>query len=441
MVSSTVSPVPRTVAWTSAAVLGLASMIAGIDKQLPFLLMEPVKASFRISDTQIALLTGLSFSLSMVIFALPLSWVADRANRARLISFCIFLWCAATIGCGFAKGFWSLFILRMGVGLGESVLQPAGMALLADLFPPRTLPRALGLFMVCSIAGIVVASYFGGALYEVFSAAAAAGTFKLAAGEAWRPTFMVAGAAGLLVALAASFFLTEPRSDRKQGVFQPTDKVSFLAYLQASRFFYFPFVGSMCLWVFYYAGAQAWAAPLLARSYGWKVGDIGSALGLAGLVTSLAGIPLGIWLNKAVQTRLDRDSTIATIRILIAFCLPFVTLAPLASSGWMAVIGLSAGPLVYTAGAVIVPAVLTRSAPAHLRARSIAVSNLCYGLIGLSLGPVAYGAFTDSVLRDPRKLYLTMSLFAGVLITACLVPLRIADRRYAEVRTLADRSN
>ena len=423
-------------AWIVAGLLFLVGIFSAADRSLPFLLTDPIKATFSASDTQMGLLTGFSFSISLAIFALPLSWIADRYNRAWLIAVSTAVWCAATVACGFATDFWTLFIFRMGVGLGEAALQPAAYSLLADLFPSRKLPKALALMALASVLGNVAALAGGGAVYEHFK------TVPLDVSvfgqiEPWRATMAAFGFAGLILALLAFFLIKDPRADTSSVTDQQVYRPPFLPYLRGSAFFFVPFVGSMCAYLMYFEGMSAWTAPFFSRTFDWSIGDIGKAVGAVGLVAGILGLPLGVWLNRFVERRAGREAPVAAICICLVVSLPFLTLAPLLSTGSMALAGFSVVWLFAGAGSVIAPLVLTLTSPPQLRARMIAVCNLIYRTAG-AFGPVLFGGFTDRIIRDPDKLYLTISLLPLVLIAACIPPLIYADRRYMKVRRLAE---
>ena len=427
-------------AWLATMLLFVAGIFSAADRTLPFLLLDPIKSSFSVGDVEMGLLTGFSFSFSLAIFALPLSWIADRYNRAKLIAFSIAIWCLATIACGFAQDFWTLFIFRMGVGFGEAGLQPAAYSLLADLFPSRKLPRALALMALSSVLGNVVGLAVGGQIFEYFSrvplylAEAGSGI------EAWRATLMLFGAAGLFVAILALIVIKDPRSNAQPIGVDPVQRVSLPKYVRASAFFFLPFVGSMCAYLMYFEGMSAWTSPFFSRTFGWSVGEIGNAVGLVGLVSAVMGLPLGVWMNKRAGEATKREAPVLVIWVVLALSLPFVALAPLASTGTLALAGFGFVWMFAAAGSVIAPLVLTLTSPPHLRARMIAICNLVYRLAG-ALGPVIFGGFTDLVLGSSDRLYMTISILSLVLLAGSIPPLIYADRKYARVRELAERSN
>ena len=71
-------------AWFVVFILCLTSIFAYLDRQIINLLVEPIKLTLGINDTQIGLLQGVSFALLYVIAAIPIAWVADFGNRNKL---------------------------------------------------------------------------------------------------------------------------------------------------------------------------------------------------------------------------------------------------------------------------------------------------------------------------------------------------------------------
>ena len=60
------------------------------------LLVEDVKADLHISDFQISLLTGVSFSIFYVIVGLPLARLMDSSNRRNIIAASVVMWSLMT---------------------------------------------------------------------------------------------------------------------------------------------------------------------------------------------------------------------------------------------------------------------------------------------------------------------------------------------------------
>ena len=106
--------------WTFLAILFLVGASSSIDRVVISVLLEPIKHEFQVSDTQLGLLSGLSFALLYSAFGLPIARFADRGNRKKLIAVAISVWSLMTVLCAAAASFWQLLLARIGVGVGEA---------------------------------------------------------------------------------------------------------------------------------------------------------------------------------------------------------------------------------------------------------------------------------------------------------------------------------
>ena len=106
-----------------------------LDRNLLSAFANYIVPDLSLSNTEYGLLTGLVFLIFYSIAGLYMGMLADTVNRMRLISFGVGLWSALTAASGFAWNFISMAIPRMFIGVGESILTPSAMSLLADRFP------------------------------------------------------------------------------------------------------------------------------------------------------------------------------------------------------------------------------------------------------------------------------------------------------------------
>ena len=125
-------------------VLFLVLMFNFIDRQIVGILADSIKADLGLTDTQVGLMTGLSFAIFYTTLSIPLAIVADRWNRSKVIAIAIAIWSVMTVLCGAAASFMQIFLARIGVGIGEAGSSPASHSLIADLFPPERRATALG---------------------------------------------------------------------------------------------------------------------------------------------------------------------------------------------------------------------------------------------------------------------------------------------------------
>ena len=126
--------------WHVCFILALLYMVANIDRFIINLMVEPIKCDLVLSDKQVSLLVGITFSLFYVLFGLPIARLADRANRRNILAAVIGIWGLMTALGGVAQNFWHLFIARMGVGVDEVTIAPTVHSILADSLPPEPRP-------------------------------------------------------------------------------------------------------------------------------------------------------------------------------------------------------------------------------------------------------------------------------------------------------------
>src|SRR5690606_22187317 len=91
-----------------------------LDRQILSILAEPIRRDLHLSDTQLGVLTGLAFAIFYTGFGIPVAWLADRANRVRIIAAACAIWSLFSAACGMAGNFVQLLLCRIGVGVGEA---------------------------------------------------------------------------------------------------------------------------------------------------------------------------------------------------------------------------------------------------------------------------------------------------------------------------------
>ena len=111
--------------------LTFLNVINYVDRQMLAGFANWIVPELGLSNTQFGLLTGLIFIFFYAVMGLFMGALADRVNRTRLIAFGLGLWSALTAVSGAARGFFSLAIPRMFIGVGESILTPTAISLLA----------------------------------------------------------------------------------------------------------------------------------------------------------------------------------------------------------------------------------------------------------------------------------------------------------------------
>ena len=114
---------------------------------------------------------------------LVVGWLCDRFSVYRLIAWGVILWAASTFLMGFVGGFLSLLVLRVMLGIGESIIFPGSGKIIARHVPPE----GRGLANAWCAAGIALGPAVG----------TLAGGMILA-NLGWRAIFIVFGIATLI---------------------------------------------------------------------------------------------------------------------------------------------------------------------------------------------------------------------------------------------------
>src|SRR5262245_25607059 len=110
-----------TYAWYVVAVLMLANVSALVDRQILGVLVAPIKRDFGISDAEMSYLSA-AFSLFFAVMGLPIARLAGRIGRRNVMAAGVTLWSMFTILSATAQTYARLFVMRMGVGVGEASL-------------------------------------------------------------------------------------------------------------------------------------------------------------------------------------------------------------------------------------------------------------------------------------------------------------------------------
>src|SRR5882762_46016 len=103
--ASMISPQSRYYPWALLAVLWITYLSSAFDNILISLLVEPIKADFGLSDTEMSLLLGPAFIIVFAVASFPMGILVDRVNRTRLLAVAVGIWSLMTGLCGLASSF------------------------------------------------------------------------------------------------------------------------------------------------------------------------------------------------------------------------------------------------------------------------------------------------------------------------------------------------
>jgi MFS family permease len=413
-------PYPNPVyAWYVVVVLLLAYILAFVDREIIALLVPDIKASLQISDTQMSFLLGGAFAVFYTFFGVMIAWFADRGNRRWLIFAGVTFWSIMTAACGFSTSYAALFLARVGVGAGESALNPSALSMLKDYFPPDRIGRAVGLYTAGVSSGSGIAFIFGGALYPKLKEAGPVELPLLGWHEPWQLMFIYVGLPGLLIALLV-LTIREPirreflLTGRKPEATPVLQTMRFLIVRWRAFLVLFFALSSLAIMAY---GIGFWIPEFLRRTYDLSPQELGYWIQWRGVITivfGLIGVLVGGWMCDYFQKRYEdgyvRVCLVSFLVMALGYCL--FTLMPTPLLAVLFLIPASLGAAAPTAAGA---AAVVSIAPPTMRAQCIAFYYFILNAVGFFVGPTAVALVTDFYFADEEQLRYSMFVVAAVV--------------------------
>jgi len=378
------------------------------------LLVGPIRESFQISDTQYSLLAGLAFSLFYAIMGLPLARIADRGSRRNLIVAGIAVWSFMTAACGLAKGYWSLFVARVGVGIGEATLGPAAYSMIADYFPKSILGRALSVYMIGVTLGSGFAYMLGGAVVGYVEDMGTIMVPVIGEIEGWQLTFFVVGIPGLLVSL---LMLTTVREPARTGIVTPEAvPVSEVAdYLWQRRRAYGGHILGISIFIMVVYALNLWGPTYFIRTFGYTRPEAGWVFGLVMIGSGTLGLLLAGTLSDRLVSKGIHDAYVKIILFSMVAMIPSAATLAFLESDLLAIVFMSLAVFFSAFQGGLAGGTLQLMTPNRMRGQVMAVYGLSSNLIGLGLGPTVIAMTTDYVFGYDEAIGKSIALCAVIL--------------------------
>ncbi len=326
------------------AILFAINLLNFYDRQIFGAVAEPIRKQWALTDSQIGWLAT-AFTLLYAMVGVPFGRLSDRWKRPQLLSLGVAAWSLLTAASGIAWSYGSLFVARLGVGVGEATCAPASNSLIGDLYPAARRARALSLFMLGLPLGGFLGFFVSG---------------YVAAGYGWRMAFYIACLPGLLLAVLARRLFDVPRG-------------------------------------------AAESSPLAGRPHQGSPYDLKQANTLAAITFSAVGIPgllLGGWAaDRIAAVRSSGRLLLSSACLFMAA--PFIYLALNLPQGQVILFGalMGTGCLLCNLYYSCVYATIQDIVPPSLRGTAMALYFFAMYLLGGSFGPVLTGKLSDYFAR------------------------------------------
>ena len=413
--------------------LTLLNLLNFVDRQLIASFSNFIVPDLGLTNAQFGFLTTLPFIVFYSIAGLFMGVLADMVNRPRLIAFGVVLWSVFTALTGAAKGFVTMALPRMFIGVGESILTPTSMSLLSDSFPAKKMGFAAGFYYMGVPIGVGVSLLIAGYLGESLG---------------WRKCFYLLGGLGLVLGLCTLLFKDRPRKHLQNNEVKPQTlskestaeiiKTLFKA-LSASSALRFTILAG----VFYHIalGASVFEQLWLVEERGFDRSNIAQIVGWIGVFAGLAGNLIGGILSDWWQENTDQGRPMFLFWLAL-FTLPISVYYRFVEPGsiifWIGIIigyfqlGCFFGPTFSTVQELV---------PENIKATVVSFYILTLTLIGLTIGSWVGGVLADNLMRANYQEPYTLMLVVFSIISIVTIPCYfLAGKRYKKDKILLDKA-
>lgn len=308
-------------------------------------------------------------------------WLVDRFSVYRLMAAGVLLWAVATFLMGFAGGFLSLLVLRVMLGVGESIAFPGSSKIIAEQVPAERRGIANAIVSTGIALGPAAGTLAGGLIL---------------ASQGWRAIFLVFGVLTLIWLMPwrqATRGLESARTGPAQAAVPvgsiigrwPLWSMS-IAHVASNYGFYFLLI---------------WLPNYLVKSRGLSLIDMTWLSTLGYVAQAAAAIGFGLWSDR--WTRSGRaEASIRRWMMVVAQIVQGVAIIGVLLAGskaeiaiWLVVAGICTGSL-----SLNIYAVAQMFAGPRAAGTWIGVQNALGNSFSGILGPVVTGMIVDAAGYD-----------------------------------------
>ncbi len=373
-----------------------------IDRRIMGVLATPIKAEFNFSDAEIGMLTGFFFAIVYTVIGVPIARIADATNRKSVLTISLTVWSAFTALSGIVTSKFQMIGARMAVGVGEAGGSPPAHAIISDLYEPDRRARALAIYSAGIYIGTLLANVGGGWISDAKNLAPVAGMLApfgitIESSELWRVAFFMVGLPGVLFAILIQFTLREPLKGLSGA--KPVDKkftfwMSFKHLWSLKSFRFYAIATGAGTFVTY--GLNDWMVSFMERTHHLNRTEIGfwfgMVAGIFGAIGTISGGLLADYLGKK-----DRrwflwvpmwGKFLGGPIFLLGLFMPTPTLSLICYGAGLVLAAAYLGPSLAVTHSLV---------PPGMRAMSSAVLFVFLNILGIGLGPMLVGFWSDTM--------------------------------------------
>jgi MFS family permease len=330
---------------------------------------EPFRTFYNLSDNQLGTLQS-SFYWTYAVANILVGYCADRLGAHRTLAVGVLLWSLATFLMGFAGSLLGLIVLRLLLGLGESVGFPCTSKILAAHVRPEYLGLANGVLAFGYLFGPAVGTYVGGHLLGHFND--------------WRPMFWLFGGVSLLW-IGPWLWMRSDQPTVEADVLHRQAQAPTFKQVLRQRGLWGASLGHFTSNYTYYFILQ-WLPYYLVQSRGFSLDKMADVVSESYVINALAAVSVGWGLDALMRRGFSPTviykSAMGVSHLGAIACMAGIALLPEQQSVWslfayQIMVGLAAP------GVFAIPQLIAGEAAAG---RWVGVQNFCGNLAGIVAG-------------------------------------------------------
>jgi MFS family permease len=399
------------------------------DRQSVFSLFPLLSREFNLSDVQLGLL-GSSFAAVYGITAPLVGFVVDRVPRKTAILGGLRVWSVICMATAVSRSFAQLLFFRAAEGLGETIYFPASMSLIGDYHGKATRSRAMGTHQTSVYVGTIAGGFFAGLIGQRYG---------------WRWSFIVFGAAGLVLSFVLGKLLVEPirgvadladagvcgSPPLPQRQERGKDGARSISFAQFFRLIISRPTLALCMLAFLCQNFTTmvlftWMPTLLYRKFHLSLAMAGLTATIYVQSTSMIGSPLGGWLADTLRRRMPGGRMLVQA-IAAGLEVPFVLTCALTGSWALLIASLSLWGIFKGFYEANIFASAFDVVPPEARGTATGFMNMVGWLAGAGTAPVVVGVLAGRIGLS-RSVAATAAAYGAACILLLVAALVFARR-------------
>jgi MFS family permease len=283
--------------WIVVALIFAGIVISYVDRGNLGIAAPSIMREFSFSPAAMGMLLS-AFFWTYATFQIPAGAVLDIFGIRLIYALAFLVWSLASAGIGFSRGLTDILLLRMALGLAESIGPIASIAFIRRNFAAAEIGLPTAIYIAGQNLGPAMGTLLGTQLIEHFG---------------WRAMFIFTGL-GALLWLPGWLWLA-PRNDSRQERAGPTVPLSKLPWGQVlgERTFW---AISLCIFLssYFWYFVLTWVPTYLVSSRGFTTVEMGKVLSIPLFVMAVLNVAAGFIADRLVK----RGASVFHVRL--GFC-------------------------------------------------------------------------------------------------------------------------